>query len=548
MNQDFLEEQVVVIKLYFLTGRYHATPWYHNVNEGVVEWPPSPWRLLRALIATYYRKSDCDIFYFESIIEKLASVLPEIKLPVATVSHTRHYMPQKSKTAKIFDTFVHMAKDDPLCFIWRGVRISDNELKNFKLVAEELTYFGRCESWVRAVAETDVKIRGNCFPSEDFRADIKSGQDLVKVLVPVCSDDYLAWREAEAKKIQARTLAIKWDKEQKKGKDPTKVKLTKKELGKIEDTLPVSLFRALMVDVGELRNSKRSRPPGSRYVSFIKSQKGFSVNYRLSAMNSDLSLPTVARFAVASSVPPRLTQALSVSERIHKALTSRLVAPVFTGCDENKKPLSEGHRHVFIIPEANGRSGAITHVTVCARMGFDESARIALEGVHKVWGYGGKDIQLILLGLGQPEDFSGMNRKAGQCSLLVSSEHWISRTPFVPTRHPKVTRAGVPKCDLKGLQIGSPEHDLRRLIAESGLPEPAEVQPIGFTLLSGKITQWHKFGTRRHSGNGRRSQSHGFGYYLRFPEFVSGPLALGFGAHFGLGVFEPAQNLASDRI
>jgi hypothetical protein len=47
---------VVVIELRFLTGRFHATPWGRNVNEGVPEWPPSPYRLLRALYDAWKRK------------------------------------------------------------------------------------------------------------------------------------------------------------------------------------------------------------------------------------------------------------------------------------------------------------------------------------------------------------------------------------------------------------------------------------------------------------------------------------------------------------
>jgi CRISPR-associated protein Csb2 len=41
---------VPTLRLRFPGGRYHATPWGHHVNEGQVEWPPSPWRLLRALM------------------------------------------------------------------------------------------------------------------------------------------------------------------------------------------------------------------------------------------------------------------------------------------------------------------------------------------------------------------------------------------------------------------------------------------------------------------------------------------------------------------
>ena len=37
-------------------GRYHANPWDRAVNEGASEWPPSPWRILRALVATWYTR------------------------------------------------------------------------------------------------------------------------------------------------------------------------------------------------------------------------------------------------------------------------------------------------------------------------------------------------------------------------------------------------------------------------------------------------------------------------------------------------------------
>jgi CRISPR-associated protein Csb2 len=39
------------ISIQFLTGRAHMHPWQTHHNEGRVEWPPSQWRLLRALVA-----------------------------------------------------------------------------------------------------------------------------------------------------------------------------------------------------------------------------------------------------------------------------------------------------------------------------------------------------------------------------------------------------------------------------------------------------------------------------------------------------------------
>src|ERR1035441_5377863 len=100
-----------VIELSFPAGRFHGTPWGRHVNEGAVEWPPSPWRLLRALIATWHLKAQDDILpeILKSLITSLAGVMPSYRLPEASLGHTRHFMPyiegkNESKT-KIFDAF-----------------------------------------------------------------------------------------------------------------------------------------------------------------------------------------------------------------------------------------------------------------------------------------------------------------------------------------------------------------------------------------------------------------------------------------------------------
>lgn len=41
----------VTISIRFLTGRAHLHPWQSHHSEGAVEWPPSQWRLLRAIVA-----------------------------------------------------------------------------------------------------------------------------------------------------------------------------------------------------------------------------------------------------------------------------------------------------------------------------------------------------------------------------------------------------------------------------------------------------------------------------------------------------------------
>ena len=257
------------------------------------------------------------------------------------------------------------------------------------------------------------------------------------------------------------------------------------------------------------------------------------------AADSPTALPTTARFLVASPAAPPLTEAVAVAEKVRATLQSHSDgARVFSGKGADGKPLA-GHRHAFILAEAGRRGGRIRYVTVYAAMGLDDRAQKALGRLSRVWGHGGRDLQLVLAGVGRRRDFAGLDPAAGQCPLLASARVWLSHTPFVPTRHPKATRTGRPKLDDAGLQIGSPEHDLRRLLA-TGWPPPVGVAPVYETRLGGRPTRWSAFRTLRLRGGGWRSTAVGHGFRLEFAEPVRGPIAVGYGAHFGLGAFAPA--------
>src|SRR5712691_11408701 len=46
----------VVLRQVFPLGRFHATPWLVNpFDDPFGEWPPSPWRFVRAVIARWYQ-------------------------------------------------------------------------------------------------------------------------------------------------------------------------------------------------------------------------------------------------------------------------------------------------------------------------------------------------------------------------------------------------------------------------------------------------------------------------------------------------------------
>lgn len=254
-----------------------------------------------------------------------------------------------------------------------------------------------------------------------------------------------------------------------------------------------------------------------------------------------------ARYAVKGRRVPPLTQALLLAERVHQSLVSLAKdtnsVSVFTGLDVHGVPL-RGNQHAYVFAESHGHpEGDITHVCVCSRMPFGPSGERALEQLRQVWGVGEHALDLLMIACGTASELGGMNARAGRCPALTSAcSVWGSRTPFVPTRHPKQNRAGVARRDETGLQIGGPEHDLRRLIAESRLPVPLAVRELDYATINCESVPWTAFRTVRTTGGGRRGAGGICGFEVTFPTPVAGPINVGYGAHFGLGLFEPVTS------
>ncbi|GAB6267007.1 MAG: hypothetical protein STSR0001_24560 [Methanothrix sp.] len=254
--------------------------------------------------------------------------------------------------------------------------------------------------------------------------------------------------------------------------------------------------------------------------------------------------PTVARYALAGP-GPQLTQTILLADRVHRALVELSDgSAVFTGCDSSKRPL-QGHRHAHIFCESNPRQGQlaggeITEISIYAPIGFSPLDEKALQRLKEIYDDQGASTSLVLLGFARPADLVGIS------PLFSRSRSWISHTPFLPTRHPKATRAGVPKVDATGFQIGSPEHELLRLLGLAGFPEPDMIKRVGHTRLGERDVPWDAF-VRRRGGDERRPAANGAGYGFRivFAEAVQGPVAVGYGGHFGMGGFESDE---SDNI
>ncbi|HEY4302633.1 MAG TPA: type I-U CRISPR-associated protein Csb2 [Candidatus Didemnitutus sp.] len=521
---------MTVLELRFPAGRYHATPWGRHVNEGAIEWPPSPWRIVRALVATWHLKArEIPEATVHGLVDALSEP-PSFRLPRATTAHTRHYMPynegKNEKTTKVFDTFIQVSERDPMLIAW-DVVLSPEQFAALRTLAERLGYFGRAESLVEArVREGITAIEPNSTPLPGAAAPPEK-TELVRVLAPMTPAAYGTWHEEF---LASNTPAP--DGKKKPGKKT-----------KAPD-VPSDLFAALHANTGELQSAGWNLPPGATFVNYTRREDAFVTATRPLSRRRSLP-PTAARYAVVSAVAPRITQAISVAGRVHDALCKwsdqgKGSATVFAGLDENGKPRTD-HKHAHIFCEANGPRDAITHITVWAPMGFDEAACLALRHLNKVWGHGGHDIRLVLHGVGQPGEFEGS-------PFLGAAKIWRSLTPFVSTRHAKSFRDGRPKIDPDGWQEGSAGHDLLRLLAQHPNGFGAVIKqlderkaPFQFGENGERRLRSLQFQTIRHGGNGRRGHQSGAAFTITFPEPRQGPFAFGYAAHFGLGLFVPVD-------
>jgi CRISPR-associated protein Csb2 len=490
---------MLAVEFRFLTGRYHATPWGSHVNEAAPEWPPSPWRILRALLSVWHCKCpDLPEATVRRIITALAEP-PAFHLPPASVAHTRHFMPlgnlKKGKlaTSLVFDAFVSLEKSAAVTAFWERADLTAEDEEALDRLLRTMSYLGRAESWIEARVVGEPPHEPNCFP-EHQRAPAPPGAERVTLLAP---------------------------------------------------TSPVD-FEALHADTGTLQKQGWSAPPGSRKVAYYRPARALEHSRSLLRFHAPARpLPTVARYALSGSVLPLLTECVYVAETMRQALMKWSDgAEVFAGKDAEGRPL-QGHRHAFFLPADDDDDGRIDHVCVYAQMGFDQRAQQALGAVQRLWQARNRpDLQVVLVGLGAPSDYGGFAVREGQTPQLATSRCWVSRTPFLLTRYLHFRKNGAPRLGADGAWLDGPEAQLRQALEGLGCPPPVAVERVNCTEAGGRPVRWLSFARERRRGHGAPVNSRGWGFALRFEEEVRGPVALGYACHFGLGQFVPYRGAA----
>lgn len=536
-----------VLFLHFPSRRYHATPWGHHVNEGQIEWPPSPWRLLRALIATGYATlqwpGDGPPPVACSLIEKLAGVLPRYRLPPGAGAHSRHYMPLakfkngREDTTLVFDTWAQV-DDGTLAVTWDAT-LSGEETRLLSELAERLGYLGRSESWVLArLAQPDESLPGDddCFPCDGEQAPGREWEQ-VPLMAPLSVERYGRWRQTAIDAESAKLPTV----------DTAKKKLTKEEKKvleqrrKLEGSYPPDLIACLQTTTGWLHQLGWSQPPGSERVFYWRRTNALEVGApkvrrkTFSAPPVEAMLLSMASASGNDHALPSVIRTLPQAELLHRALiktASRngdVPGKVLTGCDELGKPLTEPHRHAHLLPLDLDDDGHLEHILIWAPMRLDASAQAAIRAVRTTFTKGGVGpLRLALVGSGSLAELRELAGVYGEklCGLIgpsAGATEWTSVTPFVPPRYLK--KRG--KNTLEGQVIAE--------LATRGHPEPVGISVLDARSDARQLRMRHFIRSRRQGP--AAPVDVGYSLTLRFAEPIKGPLCLGYGCHFGLGVF-----------
>ncbi len=515
---------MITLSFHFPAGRYHATPWGHHVNEGLVEWPPCPWRILRALIATGYGKLHWTEIppLFLSLLQRMSGAFPVYSLPAVSMAHSRHYMPLDSgKTTLVLDTWLNV--EGPLQVQW-PVSLSNEEQSLLQSLVSPLNYLGRSESWVEAYASFEEKpLHANCYPHNPDQARNAQKEELMNLLIPQSEELYTQWREEQ--------LPLPEEGKQTVAKEKARHKL--------EAPYPQTVLDAMQWDTAQWKGFGWNLPPGSQWVQYRRPvgclDSASTVQIKNDSTNSvDLFLLSLSTLSGNLSALPTVARTLPQAELLHKALVSKadrwkqgIAPPELTGLDETGKPL-EGHSHTHILPVDLDQDGHLDHVLLWAPRKFSMEACLAILSVRKTWTKGGSgDLHVAVAGhaeLNHLQDFPEPLRPS-----LGKGTQWSSLTPFVPPRYLK--KAG--KNSLEG-----------QILAELSLrnfPVPLRLEvkqvPDSVDLPESQRSLFRHFIRRRGRGGVAPPQDAGFFVRLVFGEEVQGPICLGYGSHFGMGVF-----------
>ena len=483
---------MIHIQVDFHTNQYQACAWGNHHSEGVIDWPPAPWRLLRAIAAGSYNVhlAERHLPTLKQMLHKLAAVLPSYTLPPTTYIQHRSPRPQvNSKTAKVgpgktlYSAGLLMSKEHNQLFIHWPVDLSETEELVLQLCLSGLTYLGRRE------AAATLSLVG-------------AGPD----------------PNAEANPGGTRIVAIA-----------------------APDQDREALWEALNLSAHENYGENRS-------AVFPVVQQA---TYRVEVANpkrDDTSCPKqhMVTLAVNPIGCPRLPMklALKLTNRLHQSLVSRCPHRVFTGQEMGQ--ISHDHNHTITQCVADSTGRYVESLKLYSHDGYDTSHLAVISTCSYLQGVArGYDLSLSLMDLGSTEEASQ--------DWVSSTPFFLSRFPAVRRGKPRMLtekhqKDGPEHQVLRYLQFlpwlrltgeaNYREHDQGlALYLDNALAAVASCEPFP------QFWEWaaDRNPDKTEQPKGKKVGRIGYRVHLSLTKLVRGPIVLGYAAHYGLGAMQPVR-------
>ncbi|MDZ4389519.1 MAG: type I-U CRISPR-associated protein Csb2 [Gemmatimonadales bacterium] len=499
----------IVLRQEFPLGRFHATPWRVSpYDDPHGEWPPSPWRLVRAVTARWYQCTrelgeESDIAKLEQLQAALCNSTYAFHLPpdARKGSPLRQYHPtdfgwrpaEKKKagtrsygTSLVQDNYWCVPPDAPVWWFIEGDDWVDELQAVLARCLERMTYFGRAETLTR------IRVAGSA--EEIPQANCTLAANRMVGAVPVLSP----------------------------------------------------LEEATRVDIERTTDNpeavKQSPPPGARWLYAVRPPRPASRERR--RVRTHRHECHLMQFAIGWNVAPERRAIVRLTARFRGAVLRdllrlktgdgstnwtkatrdvRAAVADMTGKDANGNAL-KGHRHTEFLAWCEDDHPTRLLVWRGSRaFDADEQEAILLAAARDVsWAAAGSDseewkVRLVPLDRAVPPP-PGF----GSQSWII----WESMTPYVPPRHH--LRGG------KGREGESMAEQIRRELQRREIAPNVEVELVGTPQWVPVHVPRREAKKRVFIGN-RRGQM----VRLRFPTPVVGPIRLGHSSSFGLGLFRP---------
>jgi CRISPR-associated protein Csb2 len=280
-----------------------------------VEWPPSPWRILRALAAAWkLLLADEPASSLERLLSALAARPPVFHLPPHRHSHTRHYVVSGDARRLMIDAFVAVEREEPLALLWPELDLDGAGLELLDRLLAGVRYLGRAESWCRA------------------------------------------WRSDREWAVNARPLLAD---EEAPGRTVT-----------VLCARPGATLEQIMAGTFALRKRGVETPPGARWVSYR--MNGLEERCTTAAAPR----PRCLTLALYGEGRIRTEHGLLLADRLRRQLLRQeaTLSPTLLG-KRDGVPRREGHLHLHILPEG---TGFLERVRLWAAEGFSQEDLAAL--------------------------------------------------------------------------------------------------------------------------------------------------------------------------